>query len=236
MPAVLITGANRGLGLEFARQYAREGWVVHAGCRSVSPGLQALADDSPTVQLHSLDVTDPSGIHRLAAALEGQPIDVLLNNAGRFGRGGFAGEAVDDQRFGRIDYRDWQLTLEVNLLGPVRMAEQFVRHVARSEQRKIVTLTSLLGSIELNTTGGLYAYRSSKAGVNAVMKSMALDLAGQGIVAVALHPGWVRTDMGGPDAPLEAEPAVTGMREVIAQLTAERAGQVIAYDGQTLPY
>ncbi len=236
MPTVLITGANRGLGLEFVRQYARLGWRVLAGCRNATNELQSLSADSDTVSIHTLDVSDTSSIRTFADALDGQPIDVLLNNAGRFGKGGFAGSAVDDQRFGQIDYQDWRRTLEVNLFGPMRMAERFIEHVAASQQRKIVTLTSMLGSMELNTTGGLYAYRSSKAAVNAVVKSMAIDLADRGIIAVGVHPGWVRTDMGGPGAQLDAEPAVAGMRKVIDGLTAAQAGRVIAWDGQTLPY
>ena len=236
MPTVLITGANRGLGLEFTRQYARQGWRVLAGCRDASDELRAVSDSCGDVSIHALDVTDAITIRALADALNGQAIDVLLNNAGRFGKAGFGDLAVNAQRFGQIDYEDWRQTLAVNLFGPMRMAEQFVEHVAASQQRKIVTLTSMLGSVELNTTGGLYAYRSSKAAVNAVVKSMAIDLADRGITAVAVHPGWVKTDMGGPGAQLDAEPAVAGMRKVIDELTAELAGRVIAWDGQVLPY
>ncbi len=236
MPTVLITGANRGLGLEFARQYAQQNWRVLAACRGVSEQLRELAAGHESLSVHLLDVTDATGIRRLADELKDQPIDVLLNNAGRFGRGSFGDSTVDSQSFGQIDYDDWQQTLAVNLMGPMRMAEQFVEHVAASEQRKIVTLTSMLGSMELNTTGGLYAYRSSKAAVNAVVKSMAIDLAGRGILAVAIHPGWVRTDMGGPGAQIDPGPAVAGMREVIAGLVPGQLGRVIAYDGQVLPY
>jgi NAD(P)-dependent dehydrogenase (short-subunit alcohol dehydrogenase family) len=121
-------------------------------------------------------------------------------------------------------------------MGPMKMAEAFVEHVARSRQRKIVTLSSMLGSMSLNTSGGLYGYRASKAAVNAIMKSMSIDLAKRGIVAVAMHPGWVRTDMGGRDASLGIADSVHGMRRVIADLSGSDSGHFIAYDGKVLGY
>src|SRR5690606_7002309 len=140
------------------------------------------------------------------------------------------------QRFGQMDYADWERTLRINVLAPMKMAECFVEHVARSTEKKIVTLTSMLGSIGMNTTGGLYGYRASKAAVNAVMRSMSIDLRERGILAIAMHPGWVRTDMGGRDADIDAATSVSGMRRVIAALTTDDLGHVFAYDGSRLPY
>jgi NAD(P)-dependent dehydrogenase (short-subunit alcohol dehydrogenase family) len=227
MPTVLITGANRGLGLEFSRQYAADGWRVIACARHAdAPALQALVAAEPRVSAHALDVTDPAGVDRLAAALSGTPIDVLLNVAGVMG----------SKRFGATDYAEWTRVLAVNVLAPMKMAEAFVEHVAASEEKKIVTLTSRMGSIGDNSSGGYYAYRSAKAAANAVMKSLALDLAGRGIIAVPIHPGWVRTDMGGSSAPLEAPDSVAGMRKVIAGLTPADSGKFLQYEGKELAW
>ena len=234
MKTVLITGANRGLGLEFARQYAADGWRVLATSRTPSPELDAVGGEVRTLRL---DVTDFAAIQALADSLADIAIDVLINNAGYLGPTGFGGGGGSRlQRFGTMDYDDWAKTLRVNVMAPMRMAECFVGHVERSTEKKIITLTSMLGSMELNTSGGLYSYRSSKAAVNAVMKSLAIDLGTRGILAVALHPGWVKTDMGGADAPVDAVTSVSGMRRVIADLTADAVGHVYAYDGARLPY
>lgn len=230
MPAALITGANRGLGLELARQYARDGWRVMACARSPdAPALHELVDESGLrVSAHALDVTDGPAITKLAATLAGEPVDVLLNVAGVFGG--------DRQRFGAQDYDDWKHVLDVNVLGPMRIAEAFIGHLEAGEQKKIVSLTSRMGSIADNTSGGYYAYRSSKAALNAVVKSLAVDLAPRGIIAVPIHPGWVRTDMGGPSAPLSVEASAAGIRKVIAGLTPADSGRFLCHDGSELPW
>lgn len=236
MPAILVTGASRGLGLEFTRQYAAAGWRVWACSRATAPELEALAAASPAVTLARLDVTRHAEIDRLAATLEGEAIDVLLNNAGVMGGRDFAAGAGADQAFGQSDFAAWELAWRTNVVGPMKMAEAFVAHVARSSQRKIITLSSMVGSNTLNTSGGLYGYRASKAAVTAVMKSMAIDLLPRGILAAAVHPGWVRTGMGGPGAPLDVATAVAGVRQVIDGLTAAQAGQLLAWDGAILPF
>lgn len=239
MPTVLVTGASRGLGLEFTRQYAAEGWQVLACARDPvrAAALHEAASASGRVTVHPLDVANHASVDRLAAGLADAAIDVLLNCAGTMGDGNFAAQGLAFGRFGSTDYADWERVLRINVLGPMKMAEAFVGQVARSEQRKIVTLTSILGSIARNTRGSLYGYRSSKAAVNAVMKSMAIDLAAShGIAATAIHPGWVRTDMGGPRADIDAPTSVAGMRRVIDALTVESAGRYWMYDGSTLPW
>jgi NAD(P)-dependent dehydrogenase (short-subunit alcohol dehydrogenase family) len=189
------------------------------------------------VKTLTLDVEDHAAIDRLAKDLDGTAIDVLLNSAGTMGNGSFAKDGLAFGSFGRSDYSDWEKIFRLNVFGPMKMAEAFVGHVAKSNQKKIVTLTSMLGSVGINRIGGLYAYRASKAAVNAMMKSMAIDLAkSRGIAATALHPGWVRTELGGPQADIDAETSVAGMIKVIDALTLETAGRFWVYDGSELPW
>lgn len=232
MPTVLITGANRGLGLEFTRQYARDHWKVLACCRAASDELSAIEQAS----IHELDVTDHAAIESLASTLSGTAIDVLINNAGVNGQASMSDRSASSQAFGNTDYDNWRKTLEINLLAPMKIAEAFIDHVQGSELKTIVTLSSHLGSISDNRMGGFYSYRSSKAGVNAIMKSMSLDLIDQGVLAVALHPGWVRTDLGGENAEISPVESVAGMRRVIAGLKPEQLGKVIAWNGEEVPY
>ena len=231
MPSALITGANRGLGLEFARQYLADGWRVYATCRH--PGsaseLQHLAEASDhKLRIIAVDVTDSASVKAAAAELDGQAIDLLLNNAGV---GGARGQTV-----GNIDYAAWAKVLDVNTMGPLRVAEAFVDHVARSERKLIVTLTSGMGSIADNTSGGAFAYRSSKAAVNMVMRSRAIDLAPRGITCVVLNPGWVLTDMGGPHATMTPAESVTRLRRLIETLGPAQSGRFFNHDGREYPW
>jgi NAD(P)-dependent dehydrogenase (short-subunit alcohol dehydrogenase family) len=227
MPSTLITGANRWLGLEFARQYAAEGWQVYATCRdpSSAPELRRVADASDhKVQIMALDVTDLASIKAAATELEGQAIDLLLNNAGV---GGTRGQTI-----GNIDYEAWAHVLDVNTLGPLRVSEAFVDNVARSERKLIVTLTSGMGSIADNTSGGAFAYRSSKAAVNMVMRSLAIDLAPRGITCVVINPGWVRTDMGGPRGTQTPAESAAKLRRLIDNLEPAHCGKFFNHDGR----
>jgi NAD(P)-dependent dehydrogenase (short-subunit alcohol dehydrogenase family) len=242
MPTVLVTGANRGLGLELVRQYAADGWQVVACARE--PGraaelatLAAAAGSPARVEVRPLDVEDHAAIDALAQRLAGRAIDVLINCAGTMGKGSFAAQGLTFGRFGDSDFDDWMRTLRINAIGPMKMAEAFVGHVARSEQKKLVNVTSIIGSIAKNQIGGLYAYRASKAALNAITRSLAIDLGrSHGIIATVLHPGWARTDMGGPRADIDATTSVTGMRRVIAGLDRDKAGRFWMYDGSELPW
>lgn len=238
MPTLLVTGAARGLGLEFVRQYSAEGWRIHACARDPqSAELASLAAASGgRVTTHRLDVAETSSIAALAAELAGAKIDVLLNNAGTMGAQSFAKGGTTIQRFGHSDYADWEQMFRINTFGPMRMAEAFVEQVAASDRKVIATLTSIVGSIGGNNFGGLYAYRSTKAAANAVMRSMGLDLARRGIVAVPIHPGWARTEMGGPNAPVDPVDAVRGVRAVIEGLTKEKAARFWQFDGAEAPW
>jgi len=224
------------LGLGFAQRYAEEGWQVYAACRQVSPALSALAEQHARLSVVSLDVGNPDSIAALAESLAGQPIDLLLNNAGTYGKLSFANGGIEHQAFGTTDFDNWEQVLRVNVFGPMRMAEAFVDNVASSEQKKIITLSSMLGSMGMNTIGGMYAYRTSKAAVNMMMHSMGIDLVKRGILACAVHPGWARTDMGGPDAEIAPEEGVDGLMRVIDELDESKLGQLNAYDGSVLPY
>lgn len=236
MSTVLLTGANRGLGLRFAQGYAGQGWAVYGGCRSVSPELAALADKHDNLHIVSLDVSDPASITALAKQLHDEPIDVLLNNAGIFGDTNFADGGVAHQNFGASDFDNWEAVFRVNVFGPMRMAEAFVDNVAASEQKKIVTLSSEVSSNAMNEHGGMYAYRTSKAAVNMLMTGLGVDLKERGILALALHPGWVQTDMGGPNAPITPDESIVGCMRVIADLDEHMVGKLVQYDGRVLPY
>ncbi|MDX1379943.1 MAG: SDR family oxidoreductase [Xanthomonadales bacterium] len=227
MPAVLVTGANRGLGLGFARAFAGDGWDVIAVVRNGSPELEALAGDG--VEIHLLDLCDDDELSALPARLARQPLDLLINNAGRMGE-------PKRQGFGHFDRAVWRDVFDINLFTPMRLAELLAPNLERAERPRIVTLSSSLASMQLNEHGGLYAYRASKAAVNAITKSLALDLQDRGIIAVALNPGWVRTDMGGSDAELDVETSVDGMLRVIAGLRPDDSGKFLSWDGRELPW
>ncbi|WP_020483154.1 SDR family oxidoreductase [Methylomonas sp. MK1] len=231
MQTVLITGANRGLGLEFCRQYAAADYKVIAACRN--PGkaeqLAALAQQYPHIQIETLDVADFNQIDALASKLSDCKIDVLLNNAGVYGDQAGRG-------FGQLDYQIWASVLAVNVMAPLKLAEAFLPQVQRSDKRLIVTLSSLMGSMTDNTSGGSILYRSSKAGLNAALKSLSIDLRSAAVGVLILHPGWVRTDMGGPNGLIDAEESVSGMRKVIDNFSLADTGRFVKYDGSALPW
>ena len=232
MDTTLITGANRGIGLEFCRQYAADGWRVLACSRypEKSDALNKLAAQYPEqIKIHALDVADHVQIDRLAHVLADESIDLLINNAGIY-------PDSDKSGFGHTDYAEWIEAFRINTMAPLKMAETFATQIARGKQKTIVTITSKMGSIADNSGGGSYLYRSSKAAVNMVVKSLAIDLKPIGITAVVFHPGWVKTDMGGPNALISAEQSVSGIRQEIARLTIADSGRFFAYDGQEIPW
>lgn len=224
MPTVLITGANRGLGLEFARQYVADGWRVIATCRdpAKAEGLRSLGS---AVEIHALDVADFTAIGHLAQTLDEQPIDLLIANAGVIG---------SDRNLGDLTGERWMQTLRVNTVAPILLAQALLPSLRAGAGKTAVFLTSLMGSIDDNGSGRYYDYRSSKAGLNAAVKSLAIDLKGDGITAIVIHPGWVKTDMGGAGAPLEAPASVGNMRKTIAKLKQSDSGRFFNHDGKEL--
>lgn len=214
MPTALITGAGRGLGKELARQYAAEGWKV-------------IGTERGTNAKYRLDVTDRRQVAALAKKLQGEPIDLLFCNAGISGKKGMAP--------GSFDFGSWEEVLRVNLLGAAAVAEAFLDHVAASEGKTIAMMSSRLGSIA-EASGMTLPYATSKAALNMLVKGLAASLASRGIIVVALSPGWVRTDMGGEQAPLSAEKSVRGLRKVIGNLKREDSGRFVSHDGSEIPW
>jgi len=223
MATILVTGCDTGLGVEFARQYAAEGHRVIATCLDPASARETAAIKGK-IEVVGLDVTDHDAIARLAARLAGEPIDILLNNAGI---------ARPHPPFGATDYPFWRRVLETNLIGPMKMAESFVEHVARSELKMMAFVSSRMGSIALNNSGGSYPYRSSKAALNMVVKSLAVDLAPRAICVLALHPGWAMTE---PGARVPVSESVAGMRSVINRASPHHTGSFVTYHDQPLPW
>jgi NAD(P)-dependent dehydrogenase (short-subunit alcohol dehydrogenase family) len=237
MPTALITGANRGLGYEFARQYLGDAWHVIAACRrpGEAEALTGLGKQFPRLQTVAIDVRDHAMIDKAAEQFRDQPIDVLVNNAGVFGPSD-AGDGDQGQSFGHIDYDAWAEVLRVNTIAPMKMAEAFVGNVSLSDQKKIVTISSGMGSIADTGTGGHFAYRTSKAAVNMAMATLADTLSPHGIIVVMFCPGWCRTDMGGKAAPNDPADSVARMRELIGRFTREDSGTFTHHSGKRLPW
>jgi NAD(P)-dependent dehydrogenase (short-subunit alcohol dehydrogenase family) len=223
MPTILITGCDTGLGLEFARQYAAEGCRVFATCLNPATARGA-ADLRGDVETLALDVTDHAAIEALARRLSGESIDILVSNAGI---------GHPHKGFGETDYPHWRRILETNLIGPMKLAECFVEHVARSDLRLMAFVSSRMGSIASNLTGGTYAYRTSKAGLNMMVRSLAIDLAPRRVCAIALHPGWAATEPGGR---VPVEESVAGMRGVMHRAGPHHTGSFVTYHDQPLPW
>ena len=223
MPTAIITGANRGLGHALAEAFVGAGWRVHA-CARHPERCDRLK--SMGVDMHRLDVTDALQVASLSRSLAGEPVDLLLNNAGT-GQPwtGLEDEALDD----------WQKVFAVNVVAPLRLARQFVGHLERSERKLVVNISSRMGSIA-GTSGGGYLYRASKAALNMVSRTLAEDLKPSGITVVAVHPGWVKTEIGGPDAPTAPAEAAGHLLSLIQRLNRDQNGRFLNYDGQEIPW
>mgnify|MGYP001825777424 CR=1 FL=1 len=221
---VLITGANRGLGLEFARQYAADGWRVIGTARRPDSAVDLKALD---VEVLQLDVADTASVAGLAKAVEGRPIDLLINNAGVFPRVSTLAE---------VDFDDVERTYAVNTIGPMRVTRALLPNLRLGSGKQIVSITSGLGSIANNTSGRYYGYRESKAALNMFNRTLSVELSGEGFTCVVMSPGWVQTDMGGPNANLTPEESITGMKKVIDGLTPKDNGTYRNWDGVAIPW
>ena len=207
METILITGANRGLGLEFVRQYAPTGATLLACCRDPQNAseLQALQKHHANIRIYPLDISNTQDIQKLASQIQ-EPIDILINNAGILEK---------EEGFGNLSTDTFVQTFLINSIAPLKMTEAFSKQVAKSNRKLIVCISSSMGSIGENSSGNYYSYRTSKAALNMAMKTAAFDLAPQGINVLLLHPGWVKTRMGGEDAAIEPAKSIAGMRKVI---------------------
>lgn len=219
MPHVLITGANRGLGLEFARQYKEAGWDVVATARQSSTELEALG-----VRVETLDMQDLDAVERFGDRLD--RLDLLIANAGTYG---------PREVTSADEAREWAETFVTNTIAPFLLA-QSVLPLVETRRGKLIAVSTKMGSIEDNTSGGFIAYRSSKAALNMAWRSLAIEARNRGVTAAVLHPGWVQTRMGGASAPLEPEESIAGMCTVIDGLGVEQSGGFFSHDGTTVPW
>jgi len=230
---LLITGASRGIGLEFVHQYANKPeWKIYACCRhpEKAKALKELASKQDNIEILKMDVTHTEQVISTAHRLKNIPIDLLINNAGIYGD--------KKQTIGNISSDTMMKVLQTNTLAPLNVTEAFVAHLAKSQLKMLVAITSAMGSLSDNTSGGSYAYRASKAALNMVMKSASIDLEAKGIKTLLLHPGWVKTDMGGVDAGISVEESVTGMIKVIDKYNKEEQHPAVfvRYDGDLLAW
>jgi NAD(P)-dependent dehydrogenase (short-subunit alcohol dehydrogenase family) len=223
---LLITGANRGIGLQLTQHYLANGWRVYATYRQHT-GTELAALNCDKLTLLPLDVADDSSIAQLQQHLVGVDLDLIINNAGVFG--------PRDQSLGTITREQWLEVLNVNSIAPLMLAQALYANLVATKGTFAI-ISSKVGSIEDNQGGSLYLYRSSKTAVNQVVKSLSIDLAGQGITVVALHPGWVRTDMGGPNGLIDTPTSANGLRQVLGSLTHSDTGRFINYDGTEIPW
>jgi NAD(P)-dependent dehydrogenase (short-subunit alcohol dehydrogenase family) len=227
---VLVTGASRGLGLEFVKQYAEEGCAVYACCRdpATSKALHRISDEaSGKVSMHALDVSDAKSVAALAKGFGDEPIDLLINNAGIYG--------PKEQAANDMDFAGWAETFAINSMAPLRVAQAFHRNLKKGAAKKLITITSGMGSTTQHS-GDYFAYRASKAAVNNVMHGLSIAWKNDGITVTLIHPGWVKTDMGGKNATLEPHESIAGMRRVIAKLTTGDSGKFLDYTGRELPW
>lgn len=221
---VLVTGANRGLGLEFVTQLQGMGYEVIGTARSPEKATELKATGA---RVEQLDVADQASVAALANRLSDVSIDILINNAGMLNR--------TDSTLDTLDFEVMERSFQVNSLGPLRVTQALLPNLKTGEKKTIVSITSRLGSIELST-GGLYSYRTSKTALNQINKIISAELAPKGFTCVVMHPGWVRTDMGGSSATLSKAESISGMLGVIEGLTIESNGKFFNYDGEELPW
>ncbi|GAB1153007.1 MAG: SDR family oxidoreductase [Shewanella algae] len=229
MPQLLITGANRGIGLALTQVYLAAGWDVLACCRDpeTADELLDLVNEFQGLEVFALDVTDYEAVADLAAELEGRGLDLLLNNAGYYGPKGLL--------LGQLPVDEWRTVFEVNSIAPCKLAEAFLPHLIQAKGI-IANISSKVGSMADNQSGGGYLYRSSKAALNSITKSLALDLANVGVKAVALHPGWVQTSMGGPNALIDVDTSAAGMKQLLDNLSQAQSGGFYDYCGNSIPW
>jgi len=236
MPTVFVTGANRGLGYEHVKQYANKGWRVIACAREPdnASDLQKLhAEYGDNFIIEQLDVINHQDIDKLSRKFKDTPIDVLINNAGTTGPLGVPG-AMDYQRIDSMDYDIWRNILEVNLISPFKVATAFHDHIAQSEKKLLIMMSSDLGSVEQNTFGGFYSYRASKAALNIISKGMSVDW--KDLTVIALAPGWCKTYLGGEEAEVHPDESVENQQEMFERIISNNSGMFLDRFGKEVPW
>lgn len=230
--SILITGCSSGIGYDAAHTLQKRGWRVFATCRDPfeAGGLLDLVDYHASVSMHPLDVADPDSVAALPRALGDVAIDVLVHNAGVWK------DWDPTLRIGKLQFEAWEETWQVNVLGVARVTDALLEQVARSDMRLIVGITSEMGCVSKITSPGSYAYRASKAALNAMLHGMAHELRRRNVGVLLLHPGWVRTRIGGDSAALSPAEAVTAMIERIEGFTMEQTGKLFDYRGRELKW
>lgn len=247
MATLLVTGANRGIGLGLVEVYLKNNWQVIAACRSPEAALELLSlkrDFNNSISVIEMDVNNQKQIDAAVTSLNGAPIDVLINNAGavemeKYGSGAYEkidGQPIDDPDLRKYDYMQWENILKTNVLGPARITGSFVDNLAAADHGVVVMMTSGLASISSTWQAGRYAYRTSKAALNMLMRSSGEWLESMGITSVAISPGWTRTDMGGPNATNSVEEASAAVYQVISEISAADTGKFLNYDGSTMAW
>lgn len=230
MATVLITGTNRGIGYKFVEKFLLRGDRVLATCRNIEAAeeLRQLGAAHSGLEILELDVSSSQSLQNLPNLLNGEAIDILLSNAGVYG--------PKNTAFGDVDGPEWASVLQINAIAPLLLTQLIIDNLRKGKDKKLLYVTSKMGSIADNGGGGSYIYRSSKTALNSVVKSLSIDLAGEGFTAAVLHPGWVRTDMGGPNALIDTNTSVSGMMQVIEGLGVEQSGSFFNYDGSIIPW
>ena len=228
---VLITGANRGIGLEMVRYAMQHGWRVFACCRNPhnAEKLFNIARlSNGLISVHIADMLELATVQALSYELRNESIDLLINNAGIYGS--------EKNTFGAVDVDSWMQAFQVNSIAPLKMVEAFSEQLMMGKRKLVACMSSKMGSMADNGYGNSYIYRSSKAALNSVVKSLSIDLREQGIISVALHPGWVKTEMGGPDAEISTTECVEQLFSNLSLLTLQDSGRFIDIDGSDIPW
>ena len=230
MATILVTGANRGLGIEFVEQYINEGNDVIATYRNENSSMDLIemGNERSNLKLLQLDVSSNKSLNSFAENLGDSPIDIFINNAGVYG--------PRNSSFGNVDEENWIPAIKINAIAPILLTQLIIKNIRSGADKKLIYITSKMGSIDDNKGGGAYVYRSSKTALNAVVKSLSVDLENEGMTVALIHPGWVKTDMGGPNALIDKDTSVRGMIEVISNLDISSTGNFYNYDGSIIPW
>ena len=230
MKTIIVTGANRGIGLELVKQYCNRNYQVIGTYRdeTTSGELISMSRNLDNLKVYSLDVSSDQSLKDFSSKLGETPVDIFINNAGVYG--------PRDSSFNNVDEKKWIPVFQTNAIAPLLLTQLIIDNLRNGSQKKLIYITSKMGSIDDNKSGGAYIYRSSKTALNSVVKSISVDLAKDDMKVVLLHPGWVRTDMGGPNGLIDTTASVSGMTEVIDSLSQSDSGCFFNYDGSKIPW